>query len=85
MPASSGEQAAVGLLPEIQPLDSASDSGRGFGSLGTDQSRVLLRPRPKPSRKHLGWVIAGLVLHLTALALLVGYLTNWFAFVRSAP
>ncbi|MBO0698538.1 MAG: serine/threonine protein kinase, partial [Zavarzinella sp.] len=82
LPASgSGTQAAVGLLPEIQPLESPSDSGRGFGSLGADQSQVL-RPRPKATKKHLGWVIAGLILHLTALALLVGYLTNWFAFVR---
>jgi serine/threonine protein kinase len=84
LPASSGEQAAVGLLPEIQPLETPSDSGRGFGALAAGQSR-LLRPRIKPTRKHLGWVIAGLVLHLTALALLVGYLTNWFAFARPAP
>jgi hypothetical protein len=30
------------------------------------------------------WVLAGLLLHLIAIALLVGYLTNWFAFGRSA-
>jgi serine/threonine protein kinase len=83
LPASgSGTQAAVGLLPEVQPLESNSDSGRGFGALAADQSQVL-RPRRKPAKKHLGWVVAGLILHLTALALLVGYLTNWFAFARS--
>jgi hypothetical protein len=88
MPATeSGTQAAVGLLPEIQPLDSPSDSGRGLGAfdpraLGADQSRVL-RPRRKATRKHLGWVITGLILHLMGLALLIGYATNWFAFIRS--
>jgi serine/threonine protein kinase len=80
----SGDYAAVGLLPEIQPLDSVSDSGRGFGALLAGQSRVL-RARARGARKHLGWVIAGLILHLTALALLIGYLTNWFSFARPAP
>jgi eukaryotic-like serine/threonine-protein kinase len=80
----SGEQAAVGLLPEIQPLESVSDSGRGFGALAADPSQVV-RLRPTRARRHLGWVIAGLILHLTALALLIGYLMNWFSFGRPAP
>jgi len=85
MPASSGEQAAVGLLPEIQPLETPSDSGRGFGALGADQTPVP-RQRPKATRRQLGWVIAGLILHLTGLTLLiVGYLTNWFGLARPAP
>jgi eukaryotic-like serine/threonine-protein kinase len=80
-------QPTIEPLPEIQPLDGQSDSGRGLGAfdpaaLGADQSRVL-RPRPKPRKKHLGWVVAGLIMHLTAVILLIGYLTNWFSFARS--
>jgi serine/threonine protein kinase len=78
-------------MPEVHPLEdnSATDVGRhehhdpfghsGFGATPTP----IVRRRAKPTKRNLVWIIAGLILHLTAVALLIGYLTNWFAFVRA--
>jgi serine/threonine protein kinase len=71
-------------LPEFHPLeDSAHGDSGTFGSSAFGTSAPGVRPRAKPTKKNAVWVIAGLILHLSAVVLLVGYLTNWFAFLRS--
>lgn len=50
----------------------------------TSSSSGPSRPRPRPpAKKSTAWVIAGLLLHGTAVLLIVGFMTNWFAFLRS--
>jgi eukaryotic-like serine/threonine-protein kinase len=68
-------------MPEIHPLD---DHHNPFGSsrLGTS-SPTIARPRTRPTKRNYVWIVAGLILHLTALIILIGYLTNWFAFART--
>jgi serine/threonine protein kinase len=83
-------QPTVEPLPEFHPLSESSDPGTSSGSglkfssgaFGTDSSTAV-RPRARPAKKSLGWLVAGVVLHLTAILLLVGFLTNWFAFLRA--
>ena len=79
-------------MPEVHPLDdhSAADVGRhehhdlfGHSGIGATPAPIV-RPRTKATKKNLVWIIAGLILHLTAVALLIGYLTNWFGLARPA-
>ena len=77
-------------MPEVQPLDENqfTDVGRHephdpFGHSGLNATPApIVRPRTKATKKNAVWIVLGLILHLTAVALLVGYLTNWFAFMR---
>ena len=77
-------------MPEVQPLDEHqyTDVGRPdhnpFSSSGVNSPLPIVRRRAKPTRKNMLWIIAGLLLHLIAVALLVGYLTNWFSFSQSS-
>ncbi|HKA06705.1 MAG TPA: hypothetical protein VKD71_05565, partial [Gemmataceae bacterium] len=77
-------------MPEVHPLDDHhyTDVGRhehhdpfGHSALG-GSSRPIVRPRKKATKRNMVWILAGLFLHLTAVALLIGYLTNWFSFSR---
>jgi serine/threonine protein kinase len=74
-------------MPDVQPLDEHqyTDIGRPeqlnpFSPSGLNSPSPIVRPRAKPTRKNMAWVVAGLLLHLIAVALLIGYLTNWFSF-----
>ena len=67
-------------LSDSQNIDTAPAEEDQFGA--ADSPRRA-RPRAKP-RKSLKWIIAGLLLHGTAVFLLVGWATNWYAFLRPA-
>jgi eukaryotic-like serine/threonine-protein kinase len=77
----------VELMPEIHPLDEHHDADHhnpfGNSGMGTD-GPAITRSRARPTKKNYVWIIAGLILHLTAVIILIGYLTNWFAFARTS-
>jgi eukaryotic-like serine/threonine-protein kinase len=81
--ADAGAQPTVEPLPEVQPLDEHDGHGDqdpfGHSALGTGTTRAP-RPRTKATKNNMVWIIAGLCLHLTAVILLIGWLTNWFSF-----
>jgi len=78
----------AGLLPEVHPFDEhAAHDAPGDGHLESFDHSAMganapLAPRPKTKAtgKNMVWIVAGLCLHGTAVILLIGYLTNWFAF-----
>jgi eukaryotic-like serine/threonine-protein kinase len=78
-------------MPEVHPFDDHGDAdvGRpehhdpfGHSAIGSSGPKIA-RVRPKATKRNFAWIIAGLILHLAAVALLIGYLTNWFAFARA--
>ena len=75
----------AGLMPEVHPLN--EDHAHGDGHLESFEHSAMganapLAPRQKAKAtgKNMVWIVAGLCLHATAVILLIGYLTNWFAF-----
>jgi len=78
-------------MPEVHPMEDHgyADVGHpehhdlfGHSAIGTN-TRPIIRRRTRATKKNLIWIVAGLILHLTAVVLLIGYLTNWFAFARA--
>ena len=69
-------------MPEIHPLDDHHDPF-GHSHLGTN-APTISRPRTRPTKKNYTWIVAGLILHLAAIILAIGFFTNWFAFLRSS-
>ena len=75
--------------PLVEPLDERRPSSHGdVDPFGHDpMSAEAIRPRrrkAKATRRHVVWIVAGLLLHLTALLLLIGWATNWYAFLMPA-
>ncbi|MSR52785.1 MAG: serine/threonine protein kinase [Gemmataceae bacterium] len=74
----------AGLLPEIHPLDEhhAHDDGHldtfEHSAMGAN-APLATRPKAKATGKNMVWIVAGLCLHVSAVILLIGYMTNWFA------
>jgi len=70
-------------LPEVHQLDEHDGHGDhdpfGHSVMGADTPRAP-RAKAKATKKNMVWIIAGLCLHLTAIIILIGWLTNWFSF-----
>jgi serine/threonine-protein kinase len=90
-PANGAAGPVVEPMPEVHPLDDHhyTDVGRhehhepfSPSALG-GSSKPIVRKPTKATKRNMVWILAGLFLHLTAVALLIGYLTNWFAFSRT--
>jgi len=82
----------AGYAPVVEPLhddhlplaDHLADDPHDHHGEDQFTSNTAARPRPKvAAKKSMTWVIAGLLLHGTAVLLLVGWMTNWFAFLRT--
>ena len=74
--------------PLVEPLsDSQPQLEVGTSNedqFGQDDSPLRIRPKVKKQKSYT-WVFFGLALHFTAVLLLAGWLTNWFAFLRPVP
>jgi eukaryotic-like serine/threonine-protein kinase len=77
------------LLPDIQPLDEHHEGNGehleafGHSAIGADVPRGP-RQKTKATRKNKTWIVVGLCLHLLAVVLLIGLVTNWFASSKSS-
>ncbi len=72
-----------GPQPEIHPLDDHHHDGHHDGEDHfTSSGPARARPKVK-AKKSVSWIIAGLLLHGSGVLLLVGWMTNWFAFMRT--
>lgn len=70
-------------LNEQHPQDDVHLESFEHSAMGAS-APLASRPKAKATGKNLVWIVAGLCLHATAIILLIGYLTNWFA-VSSPP